>query len=459
MGVPGGDLRRQLGLASATALVVGEVIGAGIFLTPAGMARSVGSPAWLLAVWLVMAGMAVSGALCFGELAGRHPEAGGNYVYLREAFGRRVAFLYGWKSLLVLDPGITAALAVGVAVYVDYLVGLPPAGRTAVALAAVALLAVTNCLGVKLGVGVLRVLTWAKLGLLALLVGWGFGFGPGDWNNFRPLVEQRPGSDPLPLALAGGLVAAFFSFGGWWDLGKMAGEVRDPARTVPRAMVLGVLVVTVAYILTASVFLYLVPLESVGSGEAFAARVGEVLFGPAGGKVLAAAVVVAVLGSLAVVLMVVPRVYYAMARDGLFPAAVARLHPRLGTPVRATAVQAVVAGVLVATGTFDDILGYFVFVTVAFLGLTATGLPVLRRRAGGAPAARHPGYPLTLAAFLGLTAVLLVLLVVGNPVGSLVGLGVVAAGVPVAVLVVRPATGTPVQQSANDPPAGRPAAP
>src|SRR5882724_7830951 len=222
------ELKRQLGIRTATALIVGEVIAVGIFLTPAGMAKSLGSPFWLLAVWLAMGAMAACGALCYGELAAWHPQAGGGYVYLREAYGRPIAFLYGWMALLVMDPGLTAALAVGMAGYVGYIFKLSPTGLKVVAIGSIVFVALVNIRGVRLGGGLIRWLTILKLGLLSLVIFWGFGSRAGQWSNFTPLVAQRPGSEPLLGALAGGLVASFFSFGGWWDLSKVAGEVRDP---------------------------------------------------------------------------------------------------------------------------------------------------------------------------------------------------------------------------------------
>ncbi|HWS53659.1 MAG TPA: amino acid permease, partial [Pyrinomonadaceae bacterium] len=268
------NLQRRIGLRTATAVVVGEVIAVGIFLTPAGMAKSIGSPALLLLVWLVAGAMALSGALCYGELAARFPEAGGGYVYLREAYGEWLAFLYGWMALVVMDPGITAALAAGLGAYAAYALGLAPVGAKAAGVAAILLLAAANIAGVRVGAWLMRWLTALKLGLLAVVLGWGFVFRLGDWSHFSPLVAQREGSAPLAAALAGGLVAAFFSFGGWWDLSKLAGEVREPAKTLPRALVYGVLVVTAVYVLTSAAFVYLVPLGRVESGETFAAQAG-----------------------------------------------------------------------------------------------------------------------------------------------------------------------------------------
>ncbi|MDQ3650084.1 MAG: amino acid permease [Acidobacteriota bacterium] len=433
-----GNLQRRIGLRTATALVVGEVIAVGIFLTPAGMAKSLGSPLWLLVVWLVMGTMALCGALCYGELAARFPEAGGTYVYLREAYGRQVAFLYGWMSFLVMDPGLTAALAVGMASYVGYIFNLSHPGAQAVAAAAILSFAAVNIFGVRRGAWLLRWLTVIKIGLLLFIFVWAFGLGLGEWSNFTPFVAQRPQSAPLIGALAGAMVAAFFSFGGWWDVSKLAGEVRDPARTLPRALVYGVVIVTVVYVLTSAVFIYLVPLERVVSGETFAAQAGEALFGRAGGQIFSGIVIVSVLGSLAAMTMSAPRVYYAMARDGLFFSSAAAIHPRFGTPARAIALQAALACVLVMFGSFNDIVAYFIFVTVLFIALAVAALFVLRR--GGQTTKvdyRAPAYPLTPAVFLVLVAVLLVMLAANNPKQALLGVAVVASGVPVYYLLKK----------------------
>ncbi len=426
-------LKRQLGLASASAMVVGEVIAVGIFLTPAGMAKSLGSPFWLLVVWLVMGAMALCGALCYGALGARFPEAGGGYVYLRETYGSALAFLYGWKCLLVMDPGITAALAVGLAGYVGYLVNLSPFAAKSVAIGAIACLAVINICGVKLGAGLLRWLTVLKLGSLAVIVCWAVIFRLGDLSHFTPFIAQHLGSAPLPAALAGGMIGAFFAFGGWWDLSKLAGEMREPNKTLPRALVFGVIAVTLVYVVTSAVFLYLIPLEQVTSGETFAAQAGEALFGRAGGAIFSGVVIVSVLGSMAGIVLSAPRVYYAMARDGVFFPAVAGLHPRFGTPARAIVYQAALAALLVALGTFNQIIAYFIFVTVIFIALTVAAVFVRHYRQR--EALNVPGYPITPLIFLALVALLLVLLAGNNPKQALLGVAIVALGAPVYYLI------------------------
>jgi APA family basic amino acid/polyamine antiporter len=431
------ELKRRLGLGSATALVVGEVIGVGIFLTPAGMAKVLASPLWLMIVWLTMGVITLCGALCLGELAARVPTAGGLYVYLRETFGPGTAFLFGWMSLLVMDPGLTALLATGIATYLGQVFTLSTVASRGVALVTILLLAVVNILGVRFGAAVLRGLTALKLAFLAGVVCWGFAGGHGAWSHFTPFVDRVSGSPPLVEALAGGLISAFFSFAGWWDACKMTGELRDPQRTMPRALAFGIAIVAAVYLAVSAVFLYLLPVKEVVDSETFAAQAGEVMFGPAGRVIFSLIVVVVVLGTLASFSMGAPRVYYAMARDGLFWPAVAQVHARFGTPTRAIAIQAFLGCLLVLSGTFEQILAYFFFVVVAFLALTIAGLFRLRLRSLTMPAYSTPGYPITPLLFLLPIAVVLVLLAMDNPTRAALGVAVVALGILVYGLFFR----------------------
>jgi basic amino acid/polyamine antiporter, APA family len=431
------QLKREIGLRTATALIVGEIIAVGIFLTPAGMAKSLGSPFWLLVVWVLVAALSICGALCFGELAVRFPEAGGGYAYLREAYGPRMAFLYGWMALLVLDPGLTAAISMGGASYLGYALKLSDFQNKIVAIAAIAVLALANIRGVRFGGWFVRWLSVLKVGLLVFIVVWAFGGQMGHWSNFLPFIAQRPGSSFLPAALAGGLVSAFFSYAGWWDLSKLAGEVRDPTRTMPRAFVYGLLIVMLVYILTSAAFVYLVPMDQVTNGQAFAAQIGAVLFGKIGAQVFSGLVVVIVLGSLAPIIMSAPRVYFAMARDGLFFPAAAVLHPRFNTPARCIALQAVLASILVLSGSFEQIISYFFFVVLVFLAMMVIGIFVLRHRGSASSEYSTPGYPVTPIIFLLLLAVMLFLLAMGQPVRSFLGVAVVALGIPVYYFLFR----------------------
>ena len=423
-------LKRRFGLSTAIALIVGQVIAVGIFLTPAGMAKSVGSPFWLLVIWLMTGLMTLCGALCYGELASRFPEAGGSYVYLRELYGRPIAFLYGWMNLLVLDPGLTAVFAVGLAEYAAYLVPIPPGGKAVVAIATVLVLGTINILGARVGANFLKTLTVLKVGTLLFIIAFAFLGGFGNWEHFTPFFSMP--ADKMS-AFAGGIVGAFFAFAGWWEVTRIAGEVENAERNVPRALVIGVLVITVVYILTSAAFFYLVHPSQVVNDQAFAAQAGEVMFGPLGGKVFAAIVVISVAGSIVAYLMASPRVYFAMARDGLFFQAFARLHPRFGTPHLATLVQMALAVLLIFSGSFEQIISYFFFVVVVFIAMVVAGL--FRVHRSEHDGYKTSGYPLTPILFLAVTAVVLLLIAAHDPVQTALGIAVTLLGLPVYYLV------------------------
>ena len=294
-----------------------------------------------------------------------------------------------------------------------------------------------NIFSIRMSAGFLRWTTWLKLGLLGFLSVWAFAFHLGSWSNFMPFVAQRPGSLPLAPALGVGVVSAFFSFGGWWDVSKIAGEVRDPGRTLPRALLLGLLAVTTVYIVVSAVFLYLVPLEKVTSDQTFVAQAGEVLFGPTGGVIFVVIVIICLVGSLSALIIFAPRVYYAMANDGLFLKAVARTHPRYGTPASAIAIQGAISSLLILVGNFEQIISYAIFIVVFFLGLTVAGLFILRNRQADESVALTLGYPVTPLVFLLLVATMLFLVAARNPREAVLGVVVVLAGLPVYEILRR----------------------
>jgi APA family basic amino acid/polyamine antiporter len=423
-----GALSRRVSLHAATALVVGGTVGVGIFLTMGGMAGTLASPALLFGVWAFMGGCALCGALCYGELAARYPEAGGGYVYLREAFGKGVAFLYGWKCLLVMDPGLTATLATGLGANAH--AAWPTLPEKGTAIAAVLLVAGANVLGVSLASGIGYGFGVAKVGLLAVLIAMGFLSETGDASRITPIWERATGAPPLVPALAGAVISAFFAFGGWWETSKLAGEIRDPQRNLPRALTLGVVTITLIYIGVSAAFLNLLPPDAAGSEAAFASRVGEALFGPAGGTVFAAVVALSLLGTLFAFMTSAPRVYYAMGQDGVVPGIVGRLDPRTGVPVYAIMIQAALSVLLILVGTFETIMAYFVFATVVFLGLTVFGLFRIRGRSRET-AYVAPLFPATAIVFLVSVALVLVLLAAGRPLQAALGMAVVALGIPV----------------------------
>jgi basic amino acid/polyamine antiporter, APA family len=428
---------RQMGVWAATAVVTGEAISLGIFLTPAGMAKSLGSPALLAAVWCGMAIITLAGAICFTELAVRYPQDGGEYVYLRRGFGRHVAFLYGWMAAIVMYPGVAAALSVGSVPYLQSLIPMPPRFAAAVPALVLLTLGALNYIGTRLSSGVMATLNWLKVPVLAALVGWAFLSGHATMANLMPLAARRPGSDPLVDGIAGATISAFFCFGGWWEAGKIAGEVRNPSRNLAVAFSGGVLIVTAIYLLLSFAFVAVVPMQQIQSNAAFVALFGEALFGAAGGRVLATCVVLCVLGGLMVLFMAVPRVTFALARAEAGNAthgplaAFARLHPRFGTPANAVLLQTGMALLIVTFGAFDKILAYIIFPSVVILALTAATLfrtttPV-----------RRWWYPVAPIVFIGGSGVLAIMLLLHNPGAALLGAVIVLCGLPVRWLLTR----------------------
>jgi basic amino acid/polyamine antiporter, APA family len=434
----GAQTGRQMGVWAATAVVTGEAISLGIFLTPAGMARSLGSPALLAAVWCGMAVVTLAGALCFTELAVRNPHDGGEYVYLRRGFGRRVAFLYGWMAAVVMYPGVAAALCVGTVPYIQSLVSLPQGLASFLPALMLLTLGALNYLGTRLSSGVMTTLNWLKVPVLVALVGWALVSGSATMANLSPLTARRPGSDPLVEAIAGATISAFFCFGGWWEAGKIAGEVRNPSRNLPIAFSGGVLIVTALYLLVSFAFVAVVPMQQIQSNTAFVAQFGQALFGAAGGRVLSLCVVLCVLGGLMVLSMAVPRVTHALAcgeignaAHGGPLAAFARLHPRFGTPANAVLLQTGMALLVLSLGAFDRILAFIIFSAVVFLALTVATLfraitPV-----------RRWWFPLAPIVFIAGSGVLAIMLLMHSPGAALLGAAIVLCGLPARWLLTR----------------------
>jgi APA family basic amino acid/polyamine antiporter len=409
--------------------VIAHTIGVGIFLTPAELIGALASPGATLTVWVVCGTLVLGGALVFGELASRYPEAGGIYVYLREAWGERIAFLYGWQCLLVMDPGVTAALAAGLA---EYLAVLHPgaANPRAWSIVIVWVLASVGMVGLRATTRVLGALTALKMAVLAGVVLAAFAIGEGSWSHLVPFATRRASAVSFGEALALGLVGAFFSFGGFWEASRVAGEVREPSRTLPRAFAYGVGAVTLIYVLTTVAFMYLVPVEASGSASAFAQRAGVAIFGPSGPRVLALIVILSVVASLLALLMMAPRLYVAMGRDGLLPRWPAAVHPTRGTPARGTALLAALATLFVSIGRFQQIVAFFLVPALVFVALASAALFIVRRRdptTGGYVTAL---YPLTPALFVALLGTVVALVCAARPREAFAGVSLVLLGVP-----------------------------
>jgi basic amino acid/polyamine antiporter, APA family len=416
--------QRQLGLAAAIAVVTGEAIALGIFLTPAAMAKSLGSPLLLALVWLGIALMAMCGALSYSALAIRFPESGGEYVYLRAGYGEQVAFLYGWMSSIVVYPGVAAALAVGATPYVAQILPLGRAGLASAPALLLCLFGAITLIGTRFSGAVMSFVNGFKLLILFALVGWAAVSGHAHIGNLLPLTVRRPGSDALFPAIAGGVMSAFFSFGGWWEASKIAGEIRNPKRTLPLAFVGGVALVTVIYLLISATFLAVLPLAQVTSNTAFVAQFGGVLFGTAGARVLSACVLVCVCGGIAAITMAAPRVCFAMAQSGDFFSVFGKLHPRFGTPANAVLLQTGLALGVLFLGAFDRVLSYIIFSAVIFLALAASTLFRLREPVKGW------WFPIAPISFIVLSTLVALLILMHDPVPALIGVVIVLCGIP-----------------------------
>jgi APA family basic amino acid/polyamine antiporter len=428
---------RRIGLFSGTMLVVGGIIGSGIFLNPSIVARRTGSAALTIATWSLGAVIALLGAFIYAELGRRRPKVGGGYAYLRDAFGPLPAFLYGWMLLLAIATGAIAAVAVTFASYAVEIFGLPTGSVTTIALGSVLLLSVVNVLGVKPGATTQNIFTVLKLGALATLLIAAVVMPMAALPTVAsPLSSSAPSTFAATmLAMSTALVPVLFSFGGWQQTNFVAEEMRDPERTLPRAIVLGVLIVVVVYLGANVAYIRALGIDGLALSTAPAADMMSKIAGVRGQRLISAGIAASTFGFLNLVILVSPRVYQAMAHDGLFFASFAKLHPRFRTPVTAIAFQAVIAAALILTGSYGQLLDWVVFGDWIFFGTTALTLVVFRRRDARSGVTdtgfRAPFYPLSVALFV-LAALYVVFgSIASNPGNALRGVLLLASGIPV----------------------------
>jgi len=434
--------RRTLGLFSSTMAVVGGIIGSGIFINPAVVAQRVGTAGLTLGVWVLGGAVALIGAFCFGELGQRRPQAGGSYVYLREALGPLPAFLYAWALLLVMATGAIAAVAVTFASYALPLTGMSPRAAMPVAASAILLLTAVNYLGIRPGAITTNVFTVVKLAALLFLIVVGLGFAEGggmaggrDGGNVLP--PSRLPAFSAPLAIAAALVPVLFAYGGWQQANFIAEEMVEPERNLPRALVGGVVIVVLVYLLANLTYLRTLGAAGLAASTAPAADALRVGLGSVGATIISAGIAASTFGFLNLVIMVSPRVYQTMAADGLFFPAFARLHPRYRTPATAILFQGAWAVVLLLTGKYGQLLDYVVFCDWIFFGLAVVALFVIRRqdRAAGLTdrpgAFRVPGWPVTPALFVAAAVYVVAGSVSSNPKNALLGTVILLVGVPV----------------------------
>lgn len=422
------SLRRDLGTFDATMVVVGGIIGAGIFINPSVVASRLPSSALVLAAWVTGGAIALAGALVFAELAAAMPRAGGEYAYLTEAYHPLVGFLFGWASLLLIQGGGIAAVAITFAQYALRLVGREGAPAAPLAIGAIVLLAGVNVLGVKPGSRLLNVLVLLKVAALAVLIVGGLLVPPPG----RPVSTARALPSGGLAAFGTALVPILFSYGGWQSANLVAEETRDPRRTLPRALVAGTLLVILVYVAANVVYLRALGREGLSSTLTPAADAVRRLFGSDADRFLAAAIAVSTFGFLDLCFLAPTRISFAMARDGVFFPALARLHPRFQTPALAILLQAGWSCALVAFGNYGGLVDSVVFADWIFFGLAAAAIFVFRRR-GRAEAGqfRAPFYPLLPILFVVAAALAVASAVRSSPGRSAVGAALLLAGVPV----------------------------
>jgi len=460
------ELVKGLGLLDAVMLIVGSMIGSGIFIVSAEIARVVASPGLLLLIWLLSGVMTVLAALSYGELSAALPHAGGQYVFLREAYGPMCGFLYGWTLFLVIQSGTIAAVAVAFARYLDVflplsrqLFAIELLGRhqafdlkQLVGVAVIGLLSLVNCFGIRVGANVQNAFTALKVLALVLLVGAGIAYTGGSWNHFRPFLPDQAGvhlivqqyqRNSAPLLGSGSLVweyglligvamiGALFASDAWNNLTFTGGEVRNPQRNLPLALFLGTGLVTLLYVLCNVAYLHVLPIPQISQTDKIAASVARTILGSTGNALISFAILISTFGCLNGLILSGPRVYYAMARDHLFFKTVAKIHPRYHTPVKSLGVQAFWASLLTLSGTYSQLLTYVISAALLFYILTVYGLIRLRKTQ---PNLSRPykaiGYPFLPWLYVMMAAAVLASNLIGDPSNSWPGFAIIAIGLP-----------------------------
>ena len=444
---------RGLGLFDSTMIVAGSMIGSGIFIVSADIARQVGAPGWLLMVWVLTGVLTVIAALSYGELAAMFPDAGGQYIYLREAHGPLAGFLYGWTLFLVIQTGTIAAVAVAFAKFLGVLTPVVSATNTLfsigpidfstqrlVGIAIIALLTATNTLGVKTGKIVQNIFTAAKIGALALLILIVLFIGRNEKaaahaaDFWTPFVNGSTLSFlALMIAVGTSMVGSLFSADAWNNIGFAAAEVKEPHRTVPRAMAYGTILVITLYVLANVSYISVLPLEAIQQApeDRVATAAAQTIFGGNAATIMAIAIMISTFGCVNGLILAGARVYYAMAQNGLFFKKTGELNER-GVPANGLILQGVWAVVLTLSGKYGDLLDYVIFAALLFYALTVAGIFVLRRKR---PAVARPykawGYPVVPALYIVFATLIMIDLLIYKPAYTWPGLGLVLTGLPV----------------------------
>ena len=431
------DLPRKLRFFDGAALLVGSVIGSGIFVVPSLIAQRVPEPGLVIGIWIFSGLLVLCGALTLAELGAMLPQSGGLYVYVREAFGRFWAFLYGWTIMLVVVPGAMAALTSAFLLYLKLFVPMAFWVEKTLGIAILLGLAFINARGARMGAGVQNVFTVLKLtglvGLVALaLITW-----RGDAAHFLPLLPDRF-SGGVVTAIGLSMISTLFAYDGWQFVSFMAGEVRDPQRNLPRSIILGVLVVIVVYVTANLAYLFVLGQPRIATSPRVAADAMSAMVGPVGATLISLAILCSTFGALSANVLAGPRVLFAMARDGVFFEPLAKIHPRAETPAHAIWALAIWASVLSLSGGYEHLITMSQFANWIFFTMVISSVILLRRRhPEWERPYRVPGYPWTVIVFVLVSSVFVVNTLVGSATSSLLGLGLLLCGIPFYVWSTR----------------------
>ena len=427
---PSAELVRRLSLGDSVAIVVGITIGGGIFLVPNLVARSLPSIPMIMSMWILAGVVSFFGALACAELGASFPKTGGQYVFVREAYGPAAAFLCGWSLFTVARSAQVAWLAVVFSIYASYLVPLGPQASKLLSLAVLAVFAWVNYRGVKLGAVVQNSFTVSKIVGVLIIVAAALLHGANVERYTKPAV---PGISLGSFGVA--LIACLLAYDGWVQLTFVAGEIRNPKRNVVRALTLGTLTVTAIYLLANFAYMRVLSVSEIAASEHVGADAAARALGAVGGSVLSLIILLSIVGTLNGCFMTIPRVYFAQAADGLFFRGFARIHPRFETPGFAIWAQAAWSAVLLLTGSYESLIDYALFGTWVFYGLMVVAVIVLRRTRPDLPRPyRMWGYPVTPLVFLAITIWFLGNLLVTRPVPAFAGLGLMLTGIPAYII-------------------------
>ncbi len=428
------ELRRAIGLPQAVAMVAGTMIGASIFVQPSEITGQVPSVTGIFLVWLIAGVLTFFGALVCAELASIFTQTGGVYVYLKEAYSPSIGFLWGWAMFWSIHSGIMAAIAVIFARYTNYFIPLGSAGIKGVAVGVIFVISAVNYMGVKQGSAVQTLFTLGKVIAVVFIVILGFTIGSKAPEHF--VTGELANTDISINSFFLALVAGLFAFGGWHMVTYNAEETIEPRKTIPRALMLGTIIVTLCYMALNAVYMYILPLDTVASSKRIAADAADTLLGYGGGSFMSVLVMFSTFGALSGIILCGPRVYYSMAKDGLFFRWVGAVHPRYRTPHRAIVMQAVWSSVLVVTGTYKALFTRVVYTEWIFFAVMALGLFRLRRRPNLVRGYKIWGYPVIPVLFIVSSLAIVVNQIISDPRESVFGLSLVLAGLPVYILWV-----------------------